>query len=188
MRFVGRVILFSLFLSGSISTAQDIKPPSPYLDHGACPFECCTYRRWSVDKDTFIYRQRSIKSDIAFRVKKGEHVTGVTGVVITSRPGVIEVKKARTIGQDRKVRVKPGDILYVLHYEGEGFFKIWFRGKIYSDEIPALNDGGNKSSSDPNFRLVSKPESVWWVKVKNARGQIGWTKQTDNFGNMDACG
>lgn len=185
MRFAGRVILFSLFLAGSITTAQDIKPPSPYLDHGACPFECCTYRRWSVEKDTVIYTQRSTTSGVAFRVKKGEHVTGVTGVVITARAGQVLVKKAQTIGQDRKVRVKPGDILYVLHYEGEGFSKIWFRGKIYSDEIPRIG-ADNKPSAD--FQVVSKADAVWWVQVKNSRGQIGWTKQTDNFGNMDACG
>jgi hypothetical protein len=84
------------------------------------------------------------------------------------------------------VRVKPGDILYVLHYEGEGFSKIWFRAKIYSDEIPQLSGPGSQPSAD--FRVLSEPDSIWWVQVKNARGQIGWTKQTDHFGNMDACG
>jgi len=186
MRFTIRVMILSIFLAGSLTSAQDIKPPSPYLDRGACPFECCTYRRWTVEANTVIYKERTTTSGVAFRVKKGERVNGVTGVVITVKPGKVIVKKPQTIGQDRKVHVKAGDILYVLHYEGEGFSKIWFRGKIYSDEIPPLPGPDNKPSTD--FQIVSKADAVWWVQVKNSLGQIGWTKQTDHFGNMDACG
>jgi len=191
MRFTNTVILLLLFLAGSLVAAQDIKPSLPYLDNGACPFECCTYRRWTVEKDTVIYKQRSTTSGVAFQVKKGEQVTGVTGVVITANPGRVVVKKAQTIGQDRKVRVKPGDILYVLHYQGEGFFKVWFRGKTYDEELPAPPDLVSKTPparEDANFRVVSEADAVWWVQVRNKRGQIGWTKQTDHFGNMDACG
>src|SRR2546423_13519712 len=125
MRLTSAAILISLFIIGPATSAQDIKPPLPYLDRGACPFECCTYRRWTVEADTFIYKERSIKSDIAFQVKKGQHVTGVTGIVVTLKPGKVVVKKAQTLDQDRKVRLKPGDIFYLLHYEGEGYSKIW---------------------------------------------------------------
>ena len=24
-------------------------PPMPYIDQGACPFECCTYRDWVAE-------------------------------------------------------------------------------------------------------------------------------------------
>ena len=191
MRFIYKLILVACFLAGSMTAAQDIKPPLPYLDRGACPFECCTYRRWTVEKDTVIYKQRSADSGVAFRLKKGDRVTGVTGIVITATPGKVQVKKARSIGQDRKVRVKPGDVLYVLHYMGEGFFKVWFRGKTYDEELPAPPDLVSKTPparEDADFRVVSEPDAVWWVQVRNARGQIGWTKQTENFGNMDACG
>ncbi len=184
MRFTVWAILLGFSLAGSTAAAQDIKPPIPYLDRGACPFECCTYRRWTVEKDTFVYKQRSIKSDIAFQVKKGEHVTGVTGVVITLKPGKVIVRKVQTLDQDRRVRMKPGDIFYLLHYEGEGYSKFWFRGKIYSDEIPLPGTGQTSTA----FQVVSQPETVWWVQVKNLRGQIGWTKEHDHFGNMDACG
>ncbi len=191
MRFTTKLIVLSFFLAGSMTAAQDIKPQLPYLDRGACPFECCTYRRWSVEKDTVVYKQRDTGSGMAFRVRKGEHVTGVTGIVVTVKPGKVEVKRARSIGQDRKVRVKAGDILYVLHYMGEGYFKVWFRGKTYDEELPAPPDLVSKTPApreDADFRVVSEPDAVWWVQVKNGRGQIGWTKQTDHFGNMDACG
>lgn len=32
------------------------------------------------------------------------------------------------------------------------------------------------------------PKSIWWVKMKTKSGLIGWTKEHQNFGNMDACG
>jgi hypothetical protein len=166
-------------------------PPSRYEDFGACPFECCTYRRWSVSAETLLYKSRSANSPVAFRVRKGEHVVGLTGVVITLKPGKALVKKATTLGLigERQVRVKAGDILYLLHYEGEGVYKFWFRGRIYEAQMPFAPDL-IKSTDDPAqayLQQLSEPETVWWVKVKNRRGQVGWSKQDDHFGDMDSC-
>jgi hypothetical protein len=186
-----RIVFPSVLLATSIH-GQPSRPPANYRDNGACPFECCTYRRWSVDADTVIYKDQSEKSGVAFRVRKGEHVVGLTGVVITLKPGKAIVRKATTIGQDRrKIRVKPGDVLYLLHYMGEGFYKIWFNGRIYENEMPTAPDeigkppAGRKQES---IEAQSEPDTVWWVKVRNSRNQIGWSKQNDHFGNMDACG
>ncbi|HYW74184.1 MAG TPA: hypothetical protein VE961_24385 [Pyrinomonadaceae bacterium] len=187
---IGTALLFS-FVTSQLCSAQSLLPPTPYLDHGACPFECCTYRRWTVEKDTVIYRQRSTSAGVAFRLKRGDHVTGVTGVVVTLKPGPVIVKKARTIGEDRKVRVKPGDILYLLHYSGEGIYKLWFRGRTYEAEMPTapgLITNEPLEQREEFLHVESEPNYVWWVKVKNRRGQTGWTKENDNFGNMDACG
>jgi hypothetical protein len=173
------LLLIFCFLSpeiaaGSVQRTQK-SPPDHYEDYGACPFECCTYRRWSVKTDTVFYRDRSDGSRPAFNVKKGEHVMGITGVVITLKPGKVVVKKAATLGSGRsRVRVKAGDVLHLLHYQGEGFYKFWFNGRIYEAELP----------SDPDV----EPQTVWWVKVRNERGQIGWSKQDDHFDDMDACG
>ena len=162
-------------------------PPRSYEDFGACPFECCTYRRWSVNADTLLYKSRSTNSPVAFRVRKGEHVVGLTGVVITLKPGQALVKKAMTLGTGKhQVRVEAGDVLYVLHYLGEGYYKFWFRGRIYEDEIPSINDSPEEKARR-GIEPLSEPETVWWVKVKNRRGQVGWSKQDDHFGDMDSC-
>lgn len=180
---LARIVCPSLLLVTSVYSGQTPRPPVNYADYGACPFECCTYRRWSVVKDTVLYKERSEKSGEAFRVRKGEHVTGLTGVVITLNPGKASVRKATTIGTGRrKTQVRPGDVLYLLHYEGEGIYKIWFRGGIYENEISTAADVNGK------MQLMNEPDNVWWVKVKNSRNQIGWSKQTKNFGEMDACG
>lgn len=174
---LARIVCPSLLLATSAYSGQTPRPPVNYADFGACPFECCTYRRWSVVKNTVVYKERSEKSGEAFRVRKGEHVIGLTGVVITVKPGKAAIRKATTIGEGkRRTQVKPGDVLYLLHYEGEGFYKTWFRGVIYDLEMSTT------------IQVLTEPDTVWWVKVKNRRNQIGWSKQTRNFGNMDACG
>jgi hypothetical protein len=168
-------------------------PPRNYEDQGACPFECCTYREWSVEADTVLYRSRSERSRAAFRVKKGERVTGLTGVVVTLEPGRAVATGDVTIrGVDgREVKVKKGDVLYLLHPIGEGFFKAWFRGKLYEVQPESVAEHAARPQSVarlPYLRLSNAPRAVWWMKVRNKSGQVGWTKQNEHFGDMDACG
>jgi hypothetical protein len=153
----------------------------PFEDKGACPFECCTYREWTVNADTVFYYNPRKEEREAFALKKGETVKGLTGVVITLKPGRAMVKKAVTLGLDDQIDVKAGDILDTLHYEGEGVFKFWFRGKIYSDEIPFPGE------ENDSIKTESAPETIWWVQVQNAKQQTGWSKETDHFDHMDSC-
>ena len=39
-------------------------PPLPYESPGVCPFECCMYRTWTVEKDT---RVLDVRRDSARR-------------------------------------------------------------------------------------------------------------------------
>ena len=194
-RLLTTLAFLCVLVAAAAQTARAQRtPPRNYEDRGACPFECCTYRDWSVTADTVLYRGRSAKSRAAFRVRKGERVRGLTGVVVTLKPGRAVVIKATTLGYEegKKLRVKPGDVLYLLHYEGEGVYKIWFRGKIYEHEMPYAPGGHYKNTpGGPMSEFIRKegdPKTVWWVKVRNRRGQVGWTKQNENFGDMDACG
>src|SRR5688572_11341642 len=76
---------------------RNSKPPQPYFDRGACPFECCTYRDWNVTEPTVVRKAMNDRSPVAFRLKKGERVVGVTGVVITTRPGIATVLKSEKL-------------------------------------------------------------------------------------------
>ena len=193
---LAKIVCPSLLFAGSVCSEQNPRPPVNYADFGACPFECCTYRRWSVVKDTVLYKSRSEKSGEAFRVRKGEHVIGLTGVVITLRPGKAIVNKTSILGDSqRRIRVKPGNVIYLLHYKGEGFYKFWFQSRIYQGEMPFAPDLVYQSPKQKaeqearaGVRILSEPQTVWWVKVKNEKGRVGWSKQDENFGDMDACG
>lgn len=173
-------LIIGLFLN-SYTFAQG--PKVPYKDVGACPFECCLYRQWTANKDTVIYKQMSEKSPVAFKVKRREKVTGVTGVVITNKAGTVRALKDFTATEDskditgNKFSIKSGDIFYVLTSMGEGFHQLWYKGKFFQDEI----------YNEKNMKILTVPKADWWVKIKNRKGQIGWTKLPENFDNKDGC-
>lgn len=167
-------LLIVLFGCGA-AFAQSPGPRMPYVDKGACPFECCTYRDWTVDKATSIHRDMSDASPIINRLKKGERVKGLTGTVITTRAGEIRVLKNTKLGN---LNLKRGDRLYMLTYLGEGFSKIWYKGRIVEDE----------AWDEKLFKQLRSPSAVWWVKVRNRKGQTGWSRYPENFGNKDQCG
>ena len=100
---------------------------------------------------------------------------GVTGVVITTQPGQARALKAAVIGG---LRVRAGEIVYLLTNLGEGSSKVWCKGKLGEAEVYDIT----------LFKILKEPQAVWWVKVKNSKGQIGWTDQTKHFNGMDSCG
>lgn len=164
-----------LFFTTSAAYADD--HPIFYIDKGACPFECCTYRDWDTEETTKLYIEPNANSSVVGVTEKGDKIKAKTGEVHT-QPGKLIVK--RDVTPFRK-----GDILWVYTYLGEGHFKIWYRGKFIKDQIdfnyrnPALDDWGY-------FEVM--PTSVWWVSVRTPAGLEGWTNQPEHFSNMDACG
>lgn len=117
----------------------------------------------------------SDSSPIKFRLRVGETVRGMTGVVITTVPGIVESVNGTTIG---RTWVNKGERVYVLTNLGEGFAKVWFKGRFYEGE----------PYDESIFKPIRRTQSVWWVKVKDRRGRIGWSREPDNFGNVDQCG
>jgi hypothetical protein len=165
-------------------------PPIPYEDSGACPFECCVYKEWTVNEETALHEYRSNDSPVVFTVKPNEKVQGVTGVVVTTTPGEVRIDRPMTIEfySDRNsdppqtILVQPGDIIYLLTYHGEGYFTAWFKGQVMNVDVWGLEE------ADSNIRLNRRHgKSIWWVKIKNRQGQIGWTDQSDHFGNQYGC-
>lgn len=165
------IFLTLLTVCGSVSA----QPKLPYYDRGACPFECCTYREWRANKATVLYAEMREGSAVAFRVKKGERVKGITGVVITTKAGRLKVTRATMLDD---YSLKPGELLYLLTYTGEGYYNTWYKGKIFSYAL----------YENPDLKLINEPTSIWWVKIRNRAGKIGWTKLPENFDNKDSCG
>jgi hypothetical protein len=128
-------------------TTGEPKPPNVYIDKGACPFESCTYREWIARTDVTLLDSPNGKKVVG-RIKKGERVLALTGEV-HSVP-------LRVIAQhdDSDAGVKVGDTIYILHYEGEGYYKVWHDGKVVDVE---------------NFSdKAAQPKATWWVKLKHA--------------------
>jgi len=160
------VFLLTVTSNGNTRQSQQEKPPHVFVDVGACPFECCTYRRWVVAKRTAILDKPQGKK-ILETLSKGAVVTGLTGEVI-SEP--IPIKTDRDVP---RTPIRNGDTFYVLHYDGEGYWKVWFDGKIAYVHESVID--------------VPHPKTEWWVKIKDAHGSIGWALSTDNFAHQDSC-
>ena len=175
------LILLSPFFASANRGSNE--PPIPYYDNGACPFECCTYRDWTAQKDTKIYKNHDDQSLVVGSVKAGQTVKALTGVVITTEPGKVKIFKAMSLGVENKVSLKAGDVVYYLHYVGEGFDLIWYNGNTYTDQT--------SFKTDPNteyWKVLNMPKWVWWVKIELPDGTVGWSREPNRFSNKDACG
>lgn len=151
-----------------------------YLDFGACPFEGCVYREWSVNKRMIVREKPDGNSLIAFVLKPGQKVVAETGVVATLRVGSAVVKEPAQIGRE----VAPvGAQVEVLHYNGEGFWKVRYHGQLDSRGI---DHPGNPPFE--KLKMIQPPHVVWWVRIRSADGSIGWTNESDNFDGKDAFG
>jgi hypothetical protein len=171
------VLVVVLLLVGV--AVSDDKPPRIYVDVGACPFECCTYRMWTVNEATRLWDQPEGQAVVG-SLRKGDLVQGLTGEVISKPIAVRAAHNFHAVRQDHggvgDISIPAGDIFYILHYEGEGAWKVWLHGKIaYADE------------SDISNVAMPHPKMDWWVKVKDAKGNVGWTLSDRHFLHQDAC-
>ena len=91
---------------------QSDGPRLPFEDAGACPFEGCVYREWVATNVVQVRRDRTTAAPPAFRVRAGERVTALTGVVVTVRAGRIQFRTAHEALSDAgPIRISAGDTL-----------------------------------------------------------------------------
>jgi hypothetical protein len=156
----------------------------PFEDAGACPFELCTYGDWTARRAVVVRQERRLGSPIVFRVARGEKVTAITGVVITLEAGRVRFRVRHEMdSRTGRLVVMPGQILYLLTYQGEGFTKAWFGGRLY-DELDGTEFFNAACEDDPGRcagRIVVQPRREWWAQLRNAAGQVGWTNEAETF-------
>ena len=197
------IILFVCLLGSCLMAEQNSqeKPPLPFYDWDACPFECCTYREWTVSRPVALHRTHDKGSPVIATLESGQAVIGVTGVVITTKSGEARVVKASddyAITEDRQklpLSVTPGDMLYALHYQGEGSTLFWHKGKLYSGFIPDRQECSATPESCETVEPDSDAETNWWVMVRVPvvcsgdckGGEVGWTDETEAIEHIDAC-
>ena len=165
---------------------QPAGPPIPYEDIGACPFECCTYREWTATAQVNGYTERSPSAAVAFVVASGDRVRALTGVVITTKPGVARVPKPIDLWTPSgPLHVVPADTLFLLTPHGEGHVTAWFKGRIY-DQVDAsmfttINSVCDTRPERCAGRVTEKATTEWWVRIRNLKGVRGWTNEPEKF-------
>lgn len=163
-------------------------PPAEYVAPGACPFECCVYRSWSVLADTPLFDSPG-GTRLLGQAKEGELVQALTGEVHL-RPVPVRVRYEDPEG----FKAKEGSIVFLLDYSGEGWGEAWVDGKVVGAEVSSVGKDCTFPDKSCWGEFVDPADShwvgrtLWWVKVKTRSGLVGWTKMTQNFGNKDSCG
>ena len=164
-------------------------PPVPYEDPGACPFEGCTYRDWTANAAVDVRADRRANAPVVFRVQVGEKVAALTGTVITIKAGRVQFRERVTLASlDGRVDVEPGQTVYLLTNEGEGFLKVWFNGRLLrsADGSDFLNGACEVDQNRCKGRIVERSQTEWWVQIRNQAGRVGWTDAVDKFDGKDA--
>jgi len=152
-------------------------PTLPFFDWNACPFEGCTYGKWTADAsvdvfDTWKPRRKRIATLLAKSV-----VTGISGVVITYKPGVIRLN--RDMPQDL---LRRGDMILTYTYRGEGFSAVWFKGRFYREydiTFTRWPDGTGCLGTDCAGTYVDLGKKTWWAKVRMGSGVVGWVNMDE---------
>jgi len=173
------------------SQARNISPPNlPYVKSPSCPFEGCQYGKWKLRKPLKLYSAPDINSVAVADLKVNEKIDALSGQVITSHYGIVNVvKKTKISSNDNEVfLLKPGDVLYEMSYLGEGICSVFYKGKII--EIPRGWDPDKVGHIDQDSwgQLVQKRRSDWWVKVFVPKTKMnGWIVNPEADG-MDMFG
>jgi hypothetical protein len=166
-----------------------LRPPKVFIDQGACPFEGCVYRQWTVTSDTVLYN-RPAGTKVVAMVRKGETVNAINGEVrVVPTPMIVVLKHEN---------FRVGDKVYLLTYLGEGWMEVWFKGQISCEEVPFIQSWMpdkddvwptcTEPSSDCWGRIEKREPAEWWILIKTHYGQRGWTKQYDHFIGADRYG
>jgi hypothetical protein len=159
MRFLAAITLCTLSMAGEA-------PPSPYVAKGACPFEGCVYREWMARRALDLYDRPGGR--IGGHLRRGERVRAITGEV-HCRP--VRVVAERDFDTPTAPPIRKGEVYYLLHYLGEGAWRVWVRGAL--TEVEGL---------PPDAR---KPATVWWAQVRTRAGVTGWVLASGNFDGQD---
>jgi hypothetical protein len=152
--------------------SQAMEPVLPLFDWGACPYETCMYREWTVHKGITVYDTWKPERREIAKLSSGDKVTGVTGVVITYRPG--------TVRMDRdfpEQNLKRGEIILTYAYRGEGFSAVWLQGRFYHEfdiSFAKWPDGTGCGGAHCAATYVDLGEKQWWAEVRLKSGEIGW--------------
>lgn len=178
-------LLASIVLAVPGMVAAKARPPSVFVDKGACPFECCTYRQWTAVRPVQTFQKPSLRAARLGTIPANTQVLAMTGEV-------------RTVGKKFIVhrvhdRYKPGDTLMVYTYHGEGVFTVWFDGEFHTEDLGFSPYGGTSGSRCTDRKhcwgeLASELKSDWWAQVKLPDGKIAWVHDMENFEGIDACG
>jgi hypothetical protein len=187
MTRIGLGAVFAIMAPLVLCQVPDAKvmaaPALPFYDWKACPFEGCAYREWTARNQIVVYDTWKENRRLVAQLSKGEKVLGVTGMVITVRPGVIRMDRDLP-----EQNLRRGDTILTYAYRGEGTSAVWFQGRYYSDfdiSFARWPDGQGCGGAHCAATYLDLGEKVWWAEVKLQSGRLAWVKMDTAYDDFD---
>lgn len=168
-RIVTKIALTVMYLIGQAVAAE---PALPFLDFKACPFEGCAYREWTARTSAPVYNSWKEDRRQVAQIVAGDKVTGIMGVVITFRPGLIRLDR-----DFPEQSLKRGDVILTYSYRGEGFSAAWVNGKYepeFDISFAKWPDGSGCGGAHCAATYLDLGNKAWWAQVRLASGKTGW--------------
>ena len=167
------LLLAGLGFSADHAWAQGRELHFPLIEKGVCPFEGCVYRDWVTFSSVPAYSNEGDTSSVAFMLKPMDSLKAISGNVWIERPGLVVVERDSAPHHF-------GDTLYVLSYDGEGFYETWFYGsttyeKVFWQTSVDIREYG-RGYLGSYGEMIQAPIMVWWVHIMNSHGQSGWLR------------
>jgi hypothetical protein len=154
-----------------------------YERHVTCWCEKCDEQdqtgRWTAARQLVAYGKQGEPSTHLFTVASGERITVLDGVVITDRADRVQVLKPMSLlGENAPLPI--GDVFWIVQVGGEGSATVWHDGRMFGSSIDYFQECDKPSSYCSGIKR-QRGVRQWWVRVRNARGQIGWVRADWNF-------
>ncbi len=165
-------------LPGSKAKAMPSAPALPLYDWGACPYEYCAYGPWTVHQPVTVYDTWKQARQAIAQLAVGEKVTGITGVVVTYKPGLIRMDRDLP-----EVDLRRGDTVLTYLCCSEGFSAVWYKGKYYSSfdiSFAKWPDGTGCGGAHCAATYLDLGKKSWWTRVKLSSGRLGWVEMDLN--------
>jgi hypothetical protein len=172
------------------TAAAPTPPPLPYYSrHVTCWCEKCDQQDqegdWTAARDLPAYAKQGVPSTRLFTVAAAETVTVLDGVVVVDRADRIRVLTPfLLLGENTPLPV--GDEFWIVQIGGEGSATVWHRGRMFGSSIDAFQECDKPGRYCTGIK-EQRGLRQWWIKVRNARGRIGWVRADWNFFD-DSCG
>lgn len=179
------VYLFAMVLLASVSEiAAQRTAPQVFIDHKVCPGEGCFYKadlKASARIDAF--SKPDSRSTMLFVISRGTRINGIDSQVHTVG-GHFRVSR-------KHLGYRAGDVIRVYTYAGEGLFRVWFRGRMFVEDLgfsPWGGTTGTRCQDDSKScwgKLAKTLDMKWWLKIRDKRGKTGWILVKDNVEWLD---